>query len=155
MPTLPGNEGYTGLGRSSRPAKPSHHPHHPRGQPWFPCQYFPHVYYNEHCIGCSTVPTFTPMKIDRAAFQQATRTLSLFHYFMVGSNADLPIVGGSILSHDHFQGGAVHFATWNGPWWSIPSPFAGYPEVEVRGHRQTAYMSVIWVCAVPTMGTVL
>ena len=66
------------------------------------------MYYNEHCIVFNS--RHTPMKIDRAAFEKLFSFLTQFPHYFVGSNADLPIVGGSILSHDHFQGGHYEFA---------------------------------------------
>ena len=77
------------------------------GAPWF-LQYSPYVYYNEHCIVFNA--EHTPMKIDHAAFRKLLDFITLFPHYFVGSNADLPIVGGSILSHDHFQGGRYEFA---------------------------------------------
>ena len=76
------------------------------GAPWY-LQYSPYVYYPEHCIVLSGA--HTPMKIDRAAFAKLLDFVSQFPHYMLGSNADLPIVGGSILSHDHFQGGGYVF----------------------------------------------
>ena len=76
-------------------------------------QYSPYVYYNEHCIvfnGCHT-----PMKIDKSAFAKLLEFVTLFPHYFVGSNADLPIVGGSILSHEHFQGGRYEFAMERAP----------------------------------------
>ena len=66
-------------------------------------QYSPYIYYNEHCIVFSGA--HRPMKIDRACFEHILGFVSLFPHYFLSSNADLPIVGGSILSHDHFQGG--------------------------------------------------
>lgn len=71
-------------------------------------QYSPYVYYNEHCI-CFNFK-HTPMKIERATFKKLLDFVKLFPHYFLGSNADLPIVGGSILSHDHFQGGRYEFA---------------------------------------------
>ena len=70
-------------------------------------QYSPYVYYNEHCIVLCA--QHRPMKIDTAAFERLMDFITLFPHYFVGSNADLPIVGGSILSHDHFQGGNFSF----------------------------------------------
>lgn len=75
-------------------------------EPWF-LQYSPYVYYNEHCILFSGV--HRPMKIDRGSFERVLEFVDIFPHYFVGSNADLPIVGGSILSHDHFQGGNHDF----------------------------------------------
>ncbi len=79
----------------------------------FYLQYSPYVYYNEHCIVFNSI--HTPMKIDRAAFTKLLDFVTLFPHYFVGSNADLPIVGGSILSHDHFQGGNYEFAMAKSP----------------------------------------
>ena len=75
------------------------------GANWF-LQYSPYVYYNEHCIVFNA--SHTPMVIDKSAFAKLLDFVTLFPHYFVGSNADLPIVGGSILSHEHFQGG--HYA---------------------------------------------
>ncbi len=101
------NEGYAG--RMNHPARQNHRviPLTIAGTPWF-WQYSPYVYYNEHCIVFNA--EHTPMKIDRAAFRKLFDFVTLFPHYFVGSNADLPIVGGSILSHDHFQGGHYEFA---------------------------------------------
>lgn len=74
---------------------------------WF-FQYSPYVYYNEHCIVFNG--EHTPMKIERSTFAKMMDFIKIFPHYFVGSNADLPIVGGSILSHDHFQGGHYTFA---------------------------------------------
>ena len=71
-------------------------------------QYSPYVYYNEHCIVFNG--QHVPMKIDRAAFTKLFDFVKQFPHYFLGSNADLPIVGGSILTHDHFQGGHYEFA---------------------------------------------
>ena len=76
-------------------------------EPWA-LQYSPYVYYNEHCIVLNR--THKPMHIDRGNFSRLLEFVSLFPHYFVGSNADLPIVGGSILVHDHFQGGRHSFA---------------------------------------------
>ncbi|MBR6646540.1 MAG: UDP-glucose--hexose-1-phosphate uridylyltransferase [Clostridia bacterium] len=76
-------------------------------------QYSPYVYYNEHCIVFNN--EHTPMKIDRNAFAKLLDFVSQYPHYFVGSNADLPIVGGSILSHDHFQGGHYTFAMADAP----------------------------------------
>lgn len=100
------NEGYAG--RMNHPARQNHRviPLTINGAPWY-LQYSPYVYYPEHCIVLSGA--HTPMKIDRAAFAKLLDFVSQFPHYMLGSNADLPIVGGSILSHDHFQGGGYVF----------------------------------------------
>ncbi len=101
------NEGYAG--RLNHPGRSNHRliPLTIAGEDWF-FQYSPYVYYNEHCIVFNS--RHTPMKIDRAAFEKLFSFLTQFPHYFVGSNADLPIVGGSILSHDHFQGGHYEFA---------------------------------------------
>ena len=101
------NEGYSG--RLDHPARRNHRiiPITIDGSDWF-FQYSPYVYYNEHCICLNK--QHTPMKIDRAAFRKLLDFVRQFPHYFVGSNADLPIVGGSILSHDHFQGGHYTFA---------------------------------------------
>jgi UDPglucose--hexose-1-phosphate uridylyltransferase len=89
-------------------------------------QYSPYVYYNEHCIVFNT--EHTPMKIDRSVFYKLFDFVNIFPHYCVGSNADLPIVGGSILTHEHFQGGNYDFAMAKAP---IEKTFAlpGYPQV--------------------------
>lgn len=76
------------------------------GEEWF-LQYSPYVYYNEHCIVLSS--RHRPMRVDRRAFENLLGFLDFLPHYFVGSNADLPIVGGSILSHDHYQGGRHEF----------------------------------------------
>ncbi len=100
------NEGYAG--RVNHPARENHRiiPIKINGTDWF-LQYSPYVYYNEHCIVFNS--EHTPMKIDHAAFDKLLDFIGAFPHYMVGSNADLPIVGGSILTHDHFQGGNFEF----------------------------------------------
>ena len=100
------NEGYAG--RMNHPARQNHRtvPVTVNGAPWF-LQYSPYVYYNEHCIVLNR--EHTPMRIDRSAFAKLLDFTAQFPHYFVGSNADLPIVGGSILSHDHFQGGRYEF----------------------------------------------
>ena len=82
------------------------------GTKWF-LQYSPYVYYNEHCIALSSL--HTPMKIDRTSFEKLLSFVTDFPHYFIGSNADLPIVGGSILSHDHMQGGRYTFAMERAP----------------------------------------
>lgn len=96
------NEGYAG--RINHPARENHRiiPITICGQPWG-FQYSPYVYYNEHCIVLNT--EHVPMTIDKAVFEKFFDFLRQFPHYMICSNADLPIVGGSILSHEHFQGG--------------------------------------------------
>jgi len=101
------NEGYAG--RVNHPARQNHRiiPVTINGSQWG-FQYSPYVYYNEHCIVFNF--RHVPMKIDHAAFCKLFDFVKQFPHYFVGSNADLPIVGGSILSHDHFQGGHYEFA---------------------------------------------
>lgn len=101
------NEGYAG--RVNHPARQNHRiiPVTINQSDWF-FQYSPYVYYNEHCIVFNSL--HTPMKIERATFGKLLDFVAQFPHYFVGSNADLPIVGGSILSHDHFQGGHYEFA---------------------------------------------
>lgn len=101
------NEGYPG--RLNFPARQNHRivPLTINGSKWY-LQYSPYVYYNEHCICFNE--QHTPMKIDRACFAKLLDFVGKFPHYFVGSNADLPIVGGSILAHDHFQGGHYEFA---------------------------------------------
>ena len=103
----PENEGYAG--RLNHPARENHRiiPLTIGGEKWF-LQYSPYVYYNEHCIVFNA--RHTPMAINRAAFGKLLEFVTVFPHYFVGSNADLPIVGGSILSHEHFQGGHYCFA---------------------------------------------
>lgn len=100
------NEGYAG--RINHPARGNHRiiPIDICGQTWG-FQYSPYVYYNEHCIVLNSA--HTPMVIDEAAFAKLFSFVSQFPHYFVGSNADLPIVGGSILTHEHFQGGRYEF----------------------------------------------
>lgn len=93
---------------------------------WF-FQYSPYVYYNEHCIALSA--EHTPMKIDRSSFVKMLDFISIFPHYFIGSNADLPIVGGSILSHDHMQGGRYTFAMEKAPI-EKTIEFAEFPDVE-------------------------
>ena len=106
------NEGYSG--RINHPARQNHRliPVTIAGTQWY-LQYSPYVYYNEHCIVLNS--RHTPMKIDRACFCKLFDFVKQFPHYFVGSNADLPIVGGSILSHDHFQGGHYEFAMAKAP----------------------------------------
>ena len=101
------NEGYAG--RLDHPARQSHRimPLTIEGEKWG-FQYSPYVYYNEHCIVFNQ--KHTPMKIDEAAFRKLLAFVKQFPHYFLGSNADLPIVGGSILAHEHFQGGHYEFA---------------------------------------------
>ena len=103
----PENEGYAG--RMNHPARQNHRiiPITIDNSEWG-LQYSPYVYYNEHCIVFNKA--HTPMKIDKSAFRKLFDFVKLFPHYFIGSNADLPIVGGSILSHEHFQGGHYDFA---------------------------------------------
>lgn len=106
------NEGYAG--RVNHPARENHRiiPITVNNSKWG-FQYSPYVYYNEHCIVFNG--QHTPMKIEKAAFIKLFDFVKLFPHYFLGSNADLPIVGGSILSHDHFQGGHYTFAMAKAP----------------------------------------
>ncbi|MCI9169104.1 MAG: UDP-glucose--hexose-1-phosphate uridylyltransferase [Dorea sp.] len=106
------NEGYAG--RVNHPARDNHRiiPITINDSQWG-FQYSPYVYYNEHCIVFNG--QHTPMKIEKAAFIKLFDFVKLFPHYFLGSNADLPIVGGSILSHDHFQGGHYTFAMAKAP----------------------------------------
>lgn len=106
------NEGYAG--RVNHPARENHRiiPVTINDSRWG-FQYSPYVYYNEHCIVFNG--QHIPMKIDKAAFIKLFDFVKLFPHYFLGSNADLPIVGGSILSHDHFQGGHYTFAMAKAP----------------------------------------
>lgn len=120
------NEGYAG--RMNHPARQNHRiiPITIDGRDWF-LQYSPYSYYNEHCIVFNG--QHTPMRIDRSAFRKLLDFVIQFPHYFVGSNADLPIVGGSILSHDHFQGGRYTFAMEKAPVEQDVS-FPGFEDVE-------------------------
>ncbi|MBQ5480504.1 MAG: UDP-glucose--hexose-1-phosphate uridylyltransferase [Clostridia bacterium] len=120
------NEGYAG--RMDHPARQNHRiiPVTINESHWG-FQYSPYVYYNEHCIVLNG--EHVPMKIDRAAFRKLFDFVGQFPHYFLGSNADLPIVGGSILSHDHFQGGRYEFAMAKAPYeskFTVP----GYEDIE-------------------------
>ena len=120
------NEGYAG--RLNHPARENHRiiPITINDSGWG-FQYSPYVYYNEHCIVFNG--QHVPMKIERNAFVKLFDFVKLFPHYFLGSNADLPIVGGSILSHDHFQGGHYTFAMAKAPMEeSVTIP--GYEDVE-------------------------
>ena len=121
------NEGYAG--RINHPARENHRiiPITVNDSAWG-FQYSPYVYYNEHCIVFNGA--HTPMKIEKATFVKLFDFVKLFPHYFLGSNADLPIVGGSILSHDHFQGGHYTFAMAKAP---MEKQFTvtGYEDVEV------------------------
>ena len=120
------NEGYAG--RVNHPARQNHRivPITINNSPWF-LQYSPYVYYNEHCIVLNSV--HTPMKIDEPCFRKLLDFVRQFPHYFVGSNADLPIVGGSILAHDHFQGGRYTFAMEKAPV-ELPVSIRGFEDVE-------------------------
>ena len=105
-------EGYSG--RIDFPARQNHRiiPVTIKNAPWF-MQYSPYVYYNEHCIVFNS--EHTPMTINRGAFEKLLDFVTVFPHYFIGSNADLPVVGGSILSHEHFQGGRYEFAMERAP----------------------------------------
>ena len=119
------NEGYAG--RMNHPARANHRiiPIEVCGEKWC-LQYSPYVYYNEHCIVFNS--QHVPMKIDKSAFRKLLSFVGAFPHYFVGSNADLPIVGGSILSHEHFQGGHYTFAMETAPVEKEIS-FAGFEDV--------------------------
>ena len=119
-------EGYAG--RVNFPARQNHRviPVRINGRDW--CfQYSPYVYYNEHCIVFNSM--HTPMAINRDTFKKLLDFVRQFPHYFVGSNADLPIVGGSILSHDHFQGGNYTFAMAKAPV-ERPLVFDGFEDVK-------------------------
>ncbi len=106
------NVGYAGT--LNHPARQNHRiiPLELTDESWF-LQYSPYVYYNEHCIVLKG--DHEPMQISRLTFERLLQFVSQFKHYFLGSNADLPIVGGSILTHDHFQGGAYEFAMEQAP----------------------------------------
>ena len=120
------NEGYAG--RINHPARENHRiiPITVNGSRWG-FQYSPYVYYNEHCIVFNG--QHVPMKIERATFEKLFSFVSQFPHYFLGSNADLPIVGGSILTHDHFQGGRYTFAMTKAPV-TTKLTFDGFEDVE-------------------------
>ncbi len=120
------NAGYAG--RINHPARQNHRiiPVNIGSGSWF-IQYSPYVYYNEHCILFNGL--HQPMKIDRSAFAKLLDFVRQYPHYFVGSNADLPIVGGSILSHEHFQGGHYTFAMEKAPV-ETPVSFAGYEDIK-------------------------
>ena len=119
------NEGYAG--RMNHPARQNHRviPIEIADAQWR-LQYSPYVYYNEHCIVFNA--QHIPMKIDKSAFCKLLDFVKVFPHYFVGSNADLPIVGGSILSHEHFQGGHYTFAMETAPV-EKEIAFAGFEDV--------------------------
>lgn len=130
------NEGYAG--RTNHPARENHRiiPITIQGKKWG-FQYSPYVYYNEHCIVFNG--EHVPMKIDRTAFAKLFDFIKLFPHYFLGSNADLPIVGGSILSHDHFQGGNYTFAMAKAP---------VIEQFQVKGYEDVAAGIVKWPLSV-------
>lgn len=137
----PENAGFAG--NINRPARQNLRPVSVEigGEPW-QLQYSPYGYYNEHCILFNT--RHTPMKIDRSVFEKLFDAVDRFPHYFFGSNADLPIVGGSILSHEHFQGGRYTFAMEKAP---VEYQFAleSYPSVSAGILKWP--MSVIRLCS--------
>ena len=122
----PQNEGFAG--NAGRPARQTLRliPVSLAGKQWY-LQYSPYVYYNEHCIVLSK--DHTPMKIEKGTFERLLDFVDQYPHYFLGSNADLPIVGGSILSHDHMQGGCYTFAMAKAPI-ETPIKFVSYDDVE-------------------------
>ena len=120
------NEGY--LGHLNHPARQNHRiiKLDLNSEDWY-LQYSPYTYYNEHSIVFSG--THRPMKIDKASFERLLKFVELFPHYMIGSNADLPIVGGSILTHDHFQAGRHEFPMEKANI-SEKIKFSGYEDIE-------------------------
>ena len=120
------NEGYQG--RVNHPARQNHRiiPIVLDNEDYY-LQYSPYVYYNEHCIVFNG--QHVPMKIERSTFRKQLDFIKQFPHYFVGSNADLPIVGGSILSHEHFQGGHYTFAMEAAPV-EQDITFPGYEDVK-------------------------
>ena len=119
------NEGFPG--HAGHPARQTHRliPLTLAGKPWY-LQYSPYTYYNEHCIVLNE--QHIPMQVSRATFENLADFVTQFPHYFLGSNADLPIVGGSILSHDHYQGGHYEFPMARAEEEKEYS-FAGFPEV--------------------------
>lgn len=130
------NEGY--VGRINHPARQNHRiiPVTINGEAWG-FQYSPYVYYNEHCIVFNS--KHIPMKIDEGAFKKLFDFVKLFPHYFVGSNADLPIVGGSILAHEHFQGGNYEFAM---------AKAKGEKEYKISGYEDICCERVKWPMSV-------
>ena len=122
----PENEGYAG--RINHPARQNHRvmPIDLNEEAWC-LQYSPYVYYNEHCIVFNS--EHTPMKITEDGFRRLFAFVKKFPHYFVGSNADLPIVGGSVLTHDHFQGGNYTFAMAKAEV-ETPVTFRGFEDIE-------------------------
>ena len=131
------NEGYAG--RADHPARQNLRliPMDLSGQRWY-LQYSPYRYYNEHCIVLSE--EHRPMRIDDDTFSRLAGFTAMFPHYLIGSNADLPIVGGSILSHDHFQGGRYEFAmdrarpSWSTEWDEVTVEVLHWPLAVIRLH---------------------
>ena len=119
------NEGYAG--RYNHPARQNHRilPLTLDGDPWY-LQFSPYVYYNEHCIAFDA--RHTPMRIDAGTFRELLDFVTVFPHYFMGSNADLPIVGGSIFTHAHFQGGHYTFPMEVSPI-EHPLHFEGYDDI--------------------------
>ncbi|MEG1310589.1 MAG: UDP-glucose--hexose-1-phosphate uridylyltransferase [Romboutsia sp.] len=130
------NEGFKG--NINHPSRQNHRiiPMEFSGEKWF-LQYSPYVYYNEHCIILND--KHTPMKICKKTFDNLFGFVNIVPHYFVGSNADLPIVGGSILSHDHYQGGNYTFAMELA---QIEESF------EVKGYENTKLSRVKWPMSV-------
>lgn len=130
------NTGYAG--RVNHPARANLRviPVTIAGEEWG-FQYSPYVYYNEHCIVFNT--KHTPMVIDKSAFEKLFDFIDFMPHYFVGSNADLPIVGGSILSHEHFQGGNFEFAM---------ARAEVEKEYELKGYRGVSMGRVKWPMSV-------
>ena len=136
----PENEGY--FGSISKAARQTLRliPTTLAGERWY-LQYSPYVYYNEHCIVLSQ--NHTPMKICTDTFKRMLDFVEQFPHYFVGSNADLPIVGGSILTHDHMQGGNYTFAMAKAPI-EAKLEFVGYEDI--KAGIVDWPMSVIRIC---------
>ena len=130
------NEGYAG--RLNHPARQNLRliPLTLGGEQWY-MQYSPYVYYNEHCIVLNE--NHTPMKVSRKSFQRLLDFVEQFPHYFIGSNADLPIVGGSILTHDHFQGGCYTFAMEKAP---------VFRQVSIKGYENIEAGIVKWPMSV-------
>ena len=120
------NEGFAGSVRHPARQNLRQIPFRMAGADWY-LQYSPYVYYNEHCI--ALCGEHVPMKIDRSSFEKLLDFVGCFPHYFIGSNADLPIVGGSILTHDHMQGGRYTFAMARAPF-EHTLTFTGYEDVE-------------------------
>jgi UDPglucose--hexose-1-phosphate uridylyltransferase len=130
------NEGFAGT--LNHPARHNHRiiPLTLNGEKWF-FQYSPYVYYNEHSIIFKD--SHEPMRISKTSFDRLFEFVEKFPHYFIGSNADLPIVGGSILSHDHFQGGSYKFAM---------EAAAVLREVRIKGYEDVEACIVKWPLSV-------